>query len=511
MVVFQLPRSFHFQIMPIKISFTYFYKKATTMTVRQFTFAVVFALAAFTANAQDAAPYRSFTPKDQIEVGLDLGLPIVGGDFASQLGFGGGLHVRKALDNAFSLRGAFLFASAKNEEDAQSSSLSWLSGDLQAVVALNNLRFDAPNRKLLLNAFAGVGFNNYSTEYTGIVRIPGGTPNATAANQDATTNAHLSAGVGIAYRISPKFNIGLEYTVYNVFGSNKDLLDSDQNINVAGTTYGDLLHFPHLSLNFNIGKDKAEPLYWTNPLGQVGTAIAALEARPIYDPTDTDADGIIDAIDDEDNSPAGARVNSRGVTLDSDADGVADFKDKEPYSAPGYKVDGMGVAQVPKPITEGDVNRIVDAKLANFKLPAPKVTDWFLPIVNFADNSYAIGYDEYAKLYQVAGVVKQNSDVKLVVTGATDKRGSEKYNDLLSYNRAQAVIDFLVKEHGIARDRLVLDYSGESMNIVPGNGSSVANRRAEFRVAKGETDKTRPEGKEAGKGGSFKGNKDAGY
>jgi hypothetical protein len=49
------------------------------------------------------------------------------------------------------------------------------------------------------------------------------------------------------------------------------------------------------------------------------------------------------------------------------------------------------------------------------------------------------------------------------------------------------------------------------MNIVPGNGSSVANRRAEFRVAKGETDKTRPEGKEAGKGGSFKGNKDAGY
>ena len=41
--------------------------------------------------------------------------------------------------------------------------------------------------------------------------------------------------------------------------------------------------------------------------------------------------------------------------MDSDMDKVADYMDKEPHSPPGYTVNKDGVAQVPKPITEGDV------------------------------------------------------------------------------------------------------------------------------------------------------------
>jgi OOP family OmpA-OmpF porin len=326
-------------------------------------------------------------------------------------------------------------------------------------------------------------------------------------------------GAGLAYRINPKVNIGLEYTVYSLFGKNADLLDSDQNLGGDGTSYRDLLHFPHLLINFNLGKNadgskKAEPLYWANPLDGVSNAISALEARPVYDPTDTDADGIIDAIDDEDASPAGARVDSKGVTLDSDADKVPDYKDKEPFSPPGYKVDGMGVAQVPKPITEADVNRIVDAKLANFKLPAPKMTEWFLPMVNFKDNSYEVGYGEYEKLYQIATVLKQNPDLKVVAVGGTDKRSSEKYNNVLSYNRAKAAIDFLVAQYGISRDRLILNWVGEGSSLIPADGAILQNRRVEFRVAKGETEMARPEGPDAGKAGkklNMNANKGTGY
>ena len=65
-------------------------------------------------------------------------------------------------------------------------------------------------------------------------------------------------------------------------------------------------------------------------------------------------------------------------------------------------------------------------------------------------------------------------------------------------------------QHGIDRSRLILNWAGEATAIVPVNGSNAANRRVEFRVAKGETEMARPEGKEAGKG-SFKGNKDAGF
>jgi outer membrane protein OmpA-like peptidoglycan-associated protein len=184
--------------------------------------------------------------------------------------------------------------------------------------------------------------------------------------------------------------------------------------------------------------------------------------------------------------------------------------DKEPFSPPGYTVNKDGVAQVPKPITESDVNRIVDAKIAAIKFPTPSANEWFLPNINFGDNRFDVRHTEYEKLYQVATVLKNNPSLKVVAVGHTDDRGSEGYNAVLSYNRAKAAIETLVSQYGVSRDRIILNWAGETTNLVPEKGSSLMNRRVEFRVAKGETEMARPEGKEAGKG-SFKGNKDAGY
>ena len=496
------------------------------MTVRKLVLAVLFISATLGLSAQDAAApaaggtYRSFTPADQWELGVDLGVPFVSGDLDSKLGFGGGLHVRKSLDHIFSIRVNGLYAKTKNENTApdQSAEMSWISGSGQLVVALNNLRFDKPNRKVLVNVFAGLGVNKFSTDYKNIPQESDpNTPKSDTYDSNLTGSFEVGAGLGL--RISPKFNIGLEYTIISSMGEGADLLDGSNNAGRSVTTFRDYLHFPHLSLNFNLGgmdkktgAKKSEPLYWANPLAQVSDAITALEARPVYDPTDTDSDGIIDMIDQEKESPAGARVDSKGVTLDSDMDKVLDYKDKEPYSPPGYPVDANGIAQVPRPLNEADVNRIVDAKLANFKLPVQKgLSDWFLPIINFDLNSYDIKYSEYEKLYQVAQVLKNNSDVRIAVTGNTDQSGPEKYNNVLSYNRAKAAIEFLVNQYGISRDRLVLDWAGEANTLVPVKGATQLNRRAEFRVAKaGEADKARPEGPEAGKG-RFMGNKASGY
>lgn len=494
------------------------------MTVRNLVFAVLFMCASISLSAQDAmaptasAPYRSFTPADQWELGLHAGVPFVSGDLDGKLGFGGGLHVRKALDHIFSVRVGGLYAKTKNEVDPSSAEMSWLSGSAQLVVTVNNFRFDKPYRKLGVNLFAGLGYSSFTTDYNNIPQAPGGSPDSLGSISG--NGATFEVGIGLAYRISPKFNIGLEYTLVSVLGKNGDLLDGDENYRDGGSTtsYSDYLHYPHLTLNFNLGgKDKngaakSEPLYWANPMAQVSDAIAALEARPVYDPTDTDGDGVIDMVDQEKESPAGARVDPRGVTLDSDMDKVMDYKDKEPFSPPGYPVDANGVAQVPKAITEADVNRIVDAKLANFKLPVQEgLSDWFLPIINYSSNSYNIGYGEYEKLYQIAQVLKNNSKVRVAVTGHTDAVGSEGYNNVLSYNRAMAAIEFLVNQHGISRDRLVLDYAGEGSTLVPAKGASELNRRADFRVAKsGEADKARPEGPDAGKG-RFMGNKASGF
>ena len=494
------------------------------MTVRNLVLAVLFISATFGLSAQDAAApaggtYRSFTPADQWELGIHAGLPFIQGDLSSKIGFGGGLHVRKSLDHIFSIRVNALYAQAKSEDTdvslTRTADMSWFSGSGQLVVTVNNFRFNKPYRKIALNVFAGLGATKFTTDYENVVQENG--PSTGSYKSDLSGTFEVGAGIG--FRVSPKFNIGLEYTATSVFGEGADLLDGSNNVGREVTTFRDFLHYPHLTLNFNLGgtdkatgAKKSEPLYWANPLSQVSDAITALEARPVYDPTDTDGDGIIDMIDQEKESKAGARVDTKGVALDSDMDKVLDYNDKEPYSPPGYPVDANGVAQVPKPITEADVNRIVDAKLANFKLPVQKgLSDWFLPIINFDMNSYNIDYSEYEKLYQVAQVLKNNTDVRIAVTGNTDLSGSERHNNVLSYNRAKAAIEFLVNQYGISRDRLVLDWAGETNALVPVKGATALNRRAEFRVAKaGEADKARPEGPEAGKG-RFMGNKASGY
>ncbi len=496
------------------------------MTVRKLTLVLLFVAAYIGINAQTpgevttgGGTYRSFTPKDQWELGVHVGLPFVAGDLDSKLGFGGGLHVRKSIDHIFSIRANGMFGQAKNEgggtNDTRTSKTTWIGGGAQLVAALNNIRFDKPMRKILLNGFAGIGASNFKVDYENIL-VQGAT--APGNGDISATVPYVDFGGGIGFRVSPKFNFAIEYTVATVFGREADRLDAEANINNNQTTYRDNWHYPNVRLNFNLGgktKDgmaKVEPLYWSNPLAQVTDAIVALEARPIYDPTDTDGDGIIDAIDDEDNSPAGARVDSKGVTLDSDGDKVADYKDKEPYSPPGYSVNMDGVAQgLPKYTTEQQVNDIVDAKLKNFKLPTqPGLSNWFLPMIYFSDNNYTVRYSEYEKIYQVASVMKQNPEIKVVVVGHTDSRGSEKYNNVLSYNRAKSAIEFLVSQHGIARERLILNWTGEGSPLIPVAGSSSSNRRVEFMVAKDQTEMARPEGKEAGKG-TFKGNKDAGF
>ena len=126
----------------------------------------------------------------------------------------------------------------------------------------------------------------------------------------------------------------------------------------------------NLRLAYNLGRSKkrVEPLYWVNPLDAAYSDIAELKQRPKFDLTDTDQDGVIDMLDQENETPAGAPVDTRGVTLDSDNDGLADYKDEEPYSPPGYQVSEKGVAQIPvqPKLTEEDVKKLIEQKVARW-------------------------------------------------------------------------------------------------------------------------------------------------
>ncbi len=335
-------------------------------------------------------------------------------------------------------------------------------------------------------------------------------------------NGHATAGIGLAFKFSERFNIGLEHQVLIVFGNEGDLIDgyrwrTSQDL----TQYRDLVNYTNIRFNINIGKkddSRSEPLWWVSPFDMLAEDLAEVKARPVLDLSDDDEDGVINMLDQEPESEKGCPVDTRGIVLDSDGDGLIDCKDDEPHSPPGYDVDSKGVAQVPQPdiLNEEDVNRIVDAKLANWN-PNVGLEEWFLPIIHFNLDKYSIKPSEYGKLHQVATVMKANPDINIVAYGHTDRLAGDCYNDVLSFNRAQTTIDYMVNKYGIDRSRFILTWGGEHTNLIPTNGPSLMNRRVEFRVARDETNMGKPDcgvnnaGSGSGSGTNYSGNKEAGY
>jgi OmpA-OmpF porin, OOP family len=484
-------------------------------------------------KAPETGKYKLFS-NDQTEVGVHAGVIITQTDATNKVrpGFGGGVYFRKALDYTFSVRGDLSYNVVKGatnaavnynvydgkQIDSYTGKFYGITADL--LIGLGNNRFDVGKRSISPYVFFGVGGGQEKTD----LAFKGGTSlKDVQINPRATTKKNgygwFDGGVGINFRVNDKMSFGLESKLYIPLGARADFLDA------VVREQKDIPIYTSARLGFNIGggKDakKVAPLWWANPAEQVQADIADLKKRPVFDPTDTDSDGVVDATDQEKDTPAGARVDTRGVALDSDGDSYPDYKDKEPFSPVGFKVDAQGIAQVPKPayVTEADVDRIVNARIGKLeatmaasptnKAAAPSMADWFLPMIHFDLDKDLIKQAEYGNLAAVAQVMKSNPGISIVVSGHTDKLSSDSYNQGLSYRRANNAVNTLVSRFGVDRSRLIINYGGENTTLVPTSGNSYMNRRVEFKVAQGETEQGAPAGGMKKK--SYKGNKNAGY
>ena len=530
-------------------------------------------------------PYPA-KPKNMWEIGVNAGHSFVAGDVDAPVwsGFGAGLTFRKSLSYVLSIRFGGQYTSSKGYDGrattyaaiaseptfAQNGGASgpWgqysggnvhrnyqtniFSGNVELLVNIGNILFHNPEVKWNLYVAGGVGFHSVDTK---VDMLTGGDQTSpyifesVTAGLDPTTSdgrkdarkrlkdlldgdyeseGYEDAGesdfhglfsLGISRKLGGRVSLGLEHQIM-FWGS--DYMDGFTN---GSSRSADMNHYTSLRFDIAIGnkEKRVAPLHWVNPLDPTMNDVAALKQRPKFDLTDSDGDGIIDMIDQEINTPAGCPVDTRGVTLDSDGDGVVDCKDKEPYSPPGYDVDADGVAQVPKYVTEQQVQAMIDAR------PIPDMT-WFLPMVHFDLDKYYVKPEYYGALHNVASVLKSRPNMKLVVKGYADNRGTDDYNNVLSYNRAEAVVNHLVNNFAVQRDRLVLQYAGSSENIVgnlPSNYNTdveeekghYMNRRVEFMVAKsGDSEMARPEGKAGSNtpgssrsGAKYSGNRNSGY
>lgn len=119
-----------------------------------------------------------------------------------------------------------------------------------------------------------------------------------------------------------------------------------------------------------------------------------------------------------------------------------------------------------------------------------KVLD--IPIIYFDYDKYAIRYDAEVELQKVLAVLKQYPTMTIAIKSHTDCRGTYKYNETLSENRAQSTRDYLISK-GIASNRITAKGYGESRLVnncgcEPSNVSTCSeaehqqNRRSEFIV-----------------------------
>jgi outer membrane protein OmpA-like peptidoglycan-associated protein len=458
-------------------------------------------------------------PRNQWELGIKVGAFGISGDVPSLFpGIGAGLHLRKALGYVFSLRGELGFGTTKGLSFASTTAYKfnpawarYLDGagnptqaifynykstiydaSLQGVVTLNNIRFHKSKTSFNVYGFAGLGGMIYDTKIDALnaqgqpydfSSIPAGhyqqrktikkalkklldgnyeTPAEAPINKPQMFGKPFTpsfvAGVGMQFKLNRKLSLALE-TKFTL-PLRTDLLDGQQwqsnsSSAPAQTRDYDTYNFTSVGLNIALGGKSVEPLWWINPLDYAYSEISKPNhmklPKPVLD--DADGDGITDQFDNEPNTPAGSPVDSHGVSRDTDGDGVPDSKDKELITPTQCQpVDADGVGKCPPP----ECCKMIDSLMQYGVRGRCNIGD--LPSVTFKGKTVTLSKDAKALITGIASKIRDNSECKIAVVGYC---ASSKSEQQLSWDRVNAVINYLVEKEGISADRFIFKYGQE--------------------------------------------------
>lgn len=250
-------------------------------------------------------------------------------------------------------------------------------------------------------------------------------------------------GIGHA-EINPETGASDVYTQMNIGGGVRYLLDDNWSLR------GDARYF------YGNDNETSDGIVSIGISYAFGGSPAAAPAPAPRASSDSDADGVEDRVDQCPNTPAGVAVDSRGCALDKDGDGVPNYRDKCPNTPAGRQVDKFGCKFVLK-------------QTESIKLE-----------INFPLDSDAIPAAYRGELEKVAKFMKKFGGVKAIVEGHADSTGAASYNKQLSQRRADAVRKALIRDYGIASDRLGAVGYGEERPVASNN--TTEGRRANRRV-----------------------------
>jgi OOP family OmpA-OmpF porin len=253
----------------------------------------------------------------------------------------------------------------------------------------------------------------------------------------------LVGGLGVQFKLSKVISLSIEDQISMSW---RDGLDGVTTWKTLPTADKDILNYASIGLGFNIGSSKKNvaPLWWVNPLDVAYAELSdprhmKVPPAPIVD---TDGDGVADQLDKCPGTPAGEAVDSHGCPLDTDGDGVPDSRDKQLITPTECQpVDADGVGKCPCP--DGCGGSV--SACSNMSSGA----------LNFSGSSARITPGMQAQLSNLAAQMSANPTCKVVISGAGN---TSKVQQQRSWDRVNAVIEYMSEKHGVDRNRFIFKY-----------------------------------------------------
>lgn len=143
-------------------------------------------------------------------------------------------------------------------------------------------------------------------------------------------------------------------------------------------------------------------------------------------------------------------------------------------------------AEATRQAAEAEMNRLNEAlgRIAETRRTALGL------VMNLDEGSLKFDFDRAElrpesreTLALIAGILFTSEDFAITITGHTDARGSDEYNQRLSERRARAVADYLI-EAGLSSQRFTVDGLGKAYPLDTGDNDEAhaRNRRVELGI-----------------------------
>lgn len=354
------------------------------------------------------------------------------------------LGVRYMFNNKFGLKGDFGYNSLTGNDESMDFDTKYYRIDLQGIVNLGRvMNFETWTNTFGLLAHTGIGLSFLErTEPTYI--------------KDRMGN--FMAGVTGQIKLTDRIALTGDFTtILNARqGRTFDSVSANESRGFSGILFNGTI-----GITVYLGKN-AKHADWTidneGEFEAIDARFVAIENKML----DTDNDGVADYLDQEQNTPVGQMVDTKGRSIDKNNNNVPDETE-------GYILKNYAGNSTNSPL------------LSNNELITSLINGGYVAVYFDFDKSKPTNVSSEGTDFMLT-YLRNNPSATIDIVGHADEIGRSTYNDKLSNARANNVKNTLIKAN-IDASRLNVIASGEDTSVdIDSENARKLVRRVTFRV-----------------------------